>query len=104
MDKTKYTLTVSIHHCDHLYKSSCFVSLLLQSIQASVNTMPGWKDKSKGLREVSFATHKVISKLSEGHHFTDRKIIPKWKTSQTAANLPRTGRLSRFSSMSEREA
>ncbi|KAK5614135.1 hypothetical protein CRENBAI_008592 [Crenichthys baileyi] len=72
--------------------------------------MPGQKNISNDFREATVAAHqpgngyKVISRLSKVHHPTEKKFIPKRKTSQTAASLLRSGRPSRFSPRSEREA
>ncbi|MEQ2245872.1 hypothetical protein ILYODFUR_032390 [Ilyodon furcidens] len=65
--------------------------------------MTKWEDISNGLREATLAAHQpgrgyqVISKLSKVHQSTDRKHVPQKKTSQTAANLPRSGHPSRSS-------
>ena len=45
---------------------------------------------------------KKISKLFEIHHSTVRKIIYKWRRFQTAANLFKTGRPSKFSPRADR--
>uniref|UniRef100_A0AAZ1XTB4 HTH psq-type domain-containing protein n=1 Tax=Oreochromis aureus TaxID=47969 RepID=A0AAZ1XTB4_OREAU len=45
--------------------------------------------------------YKVISKQFKVHHFTVSKIIHKWKPLKTAANLPSSGRLSKFTPRSE---
>ncbi|MED6252748.1 hypothetical protein ATANTOWER_016404 [Ataeniobius toweri] len=72
-----------------------------------VNTMPSWKNISNDLKGATVAAHppvkghKVISKPSEVRHPTERKIIPKKETSQTAASLPSSGRPSRFSPESD---
>ncbi|MED6256590.1 hypothetical protein ATANTOWER_029807 [Ataeniobius toweri] len=61
-----------------------------------INTMPRQNNQpGKG--------HKVISKQSNVHHPAERKILPKRKTSQAAASLPRSGRPTRFSLSSECE-
>ena len=46
--------------------------------------------------------YKVISKDFGVHHSTERKIIHKWKTLKTVANVPRSGRPSKFTSRSDR--
>ncbi|MEE6522209.1 hypothetical protein FKM82_020645 [Ascaphus truei] len=70
--------------------------------------MPRRKDISNDLREAIVAAHqsgkgyKAISKQFKVHHSTGRKIIQKWKTFKTVANLPRCGRPSKFSPRSEK--
>nr|XP_028576306.1 zinc finger protein 577-like isoform X2 [Podarcis muralis] len=70
--------------------------------------MPRRKDISNALREAIVAAHKTgkgykaISKQFKVHHSTIRKIIQKWKTFQTVANLPRSGRPSKFTPRSDR--
>ncbi|XP_053577468.1 uncharacterized protein LOC128666737 isoform X3 [Bombina bombina] len=72
------------------------------------NTMPRRKDICNDLREAIVAAHqsgkgyKAISKQFKVHHSTVRKIIYKWKTFKTVANLPRSGRPSKFTPRSDR--
>lgn len=66
--------------------------------------MPRRKDISTDLREAIVATHqsgKAISKQFV-HHSVAIKIIHKWKTFRTAANLLRSGRPSKFTPRSDR--
>uniref|UniRef100_A0A3B3SNV6 Sleeping Beauty transposase HTH domain-containing protein n=1 Tax=Paramormyrops kingsleyae TaxID=1676925 RepID=A0A3B3SNV6_9TELE len=59
------------------------------------------------LREAIVAAHqcvmgcKAISKQFEVYHSTVRKIIHKWKTFKTVANLPRSGHPSKFTPRSD---
>ena len=72
-----------------------------------VNTMPKSQDIRNDLREAIVAAHqsgkgyKAISKQFKVHHSTLRKIIHKWETFKTVANLPRSGRPSNFTPRSD---
>ena len=108
LSKSNYRLIkMIINKFEQLYKSRSSLSLLLCSIQVCVNTMPRRKDISNDPREAIVAAHqsgkgyKAISKLFRVHHSTERKIIHKWKTIRTAVNLPRSGRLSKFTPRSK---
>ena len=86
-----------ISKCENLYKrkrlSLCWSGVKAMSRKKAMITM----NTSNDLREAIVATdqprkgYKVISKLL-GLHPTVRKIIHKWKTFKTVANLPKSGR------------